>query len=81
MTNAVDLLDKHWAKAVGKPMDEVTKHHLYYSIEAIQEAQKEAYNEAIRDAAKNASTKSIGYLQGKSVLSIDRQSILTLLKP
>ena len=50
MTSAVDLLDKHWAEFVGKPMDEVTKHHLYYCIEAIQEAQKEAYNEAIKEA-------------------------------
>lgn len=52
MTSAVDLLDKHWAEFVGKPMDEVTKHHLYYCIEAIQEAQKEAYNEAITSASK-----------------------------
>lgn len=81
MTNAVNLLDKHWTEIIGKPMDEVTKHHLYYCIEAIQEAQKEAYNEAIRDAAKNASMESIGYLQGSSVMSVDRQSILTLLKP
>ena len=56
-------------------------HNREENLKTIEIIQKEAYNEAIRDAAKNASTKSIGYLQGKSVLSIDRQSILTLLKP
>ena len=86
MTSAVDLLDKHWAEFVGKPMDEVTKHHLYYCIEAIQEAQKEAYNEAINDVAKNVKMTYRMPVYGEDQAcmypyEVDKNSIINLLKP
>lgn len=38
MEKATKLFEKHWIKATGKPLDETTKHHMKYAIEAIDEA-------------------------------------------
>lgn len=38
MEKATRILEKHWTKATGKPLDETTKHHMKYAIEAINEA-------------------------------------------
>lgn len=35
---ATEILAKHWTKATGKPLDDTTKHHLQYAIDAINEA-------------------------------------------
>lgn len=38
MEKATEIFEKHWTKATGKPLDETTKHHMKYAIEAINEA-------------------------------------------
>ena len=38
MEKATEIFEKHWNKATGKPLDETTKHHMKYAIEAINEA-------------------------------------------
>lgn len=38
MEKATEIFEKHWFKATGKPIDETTKHHMKYAIEAINEA-------------------------------------------
>lgn len=39
MTNeAKELFEKHWTKATGKPIDEMTIQHMSYAIDAIDEA-------------------------------------------
>lgn len=38
MEQATKIFEKHWVKATGKPLDEATKHHMKYAIEAINEA-------------------------------------------
>lgn len=38
MGKAEDIFEKHWIKATGKPLDEATKHHLQYAIDAVEEA-------------------------------------------
>lgn len=38
MKKATEIFEKHWTKATGKPLDETTKHHMKYAIEAINEA-------------------------------------------
>lgn len=38
MSKAKELLAKHWTKATGKPLDDLTATHLQYSIDAINEA-------------------------------------------
>lgn len=35
---ATKIFEKHWTKATGNPLDETTKHHMKYAIEAINEA-------------------------------------------
>lgn len=35
---AIEIFEKHWTKATGKPLDETTKNHMKYAIEAINEA-------------------------------------------
>lgn len=34
---AEEILAKHWTKATSKPLDEATKNHLNYAIEAVAE--------------------------------------------
>jgi hypothetical protein len=38
MEKATEIFEKHWVKSTGKPLDEITKHHMKYAIEAINEA-------------------------------------------
>ena len=38
MEKATKIFEKHWTKATGKTLDETTKHHMKYAIEAINEA-------------------------------------------
>lgn len=38
MEKATEIFEKHWTKATGKKLDETTKHHMKYAIEAINEA-------------------------------------------
>jgi len=38
MKQATEIFEKHWVKATGKPLDETTKHHMKYAIEAVDEA-------------------------------------------
>lgn len=38
MKEATDIFKKHWVKATGKPLDEATKSHMKYAIEAVDEA-------------------------------------------
>lgn len=38
MKTAIEIFEKHWIKATGKPLDDMTKHHMGYAIDAIQEA-------------------------------------------
>lgn len=38
MDKATKIFEKHWVKATGKPLDEATKAHMSYAIEAIDEA-------------------------------------------
>ena len=38
MNQAEVIFEKHWVKATGKPLDEATKHHMQYAIEAVNEA-------------------------------------------
>lgn len=40
MEKATEIFEKHWFKATGKPLDETTKSHMKYAIEAIDEALK-----------------------------------------
>lgn len=35
---AEEIFEKHWTNATGKPLDDVTKHHMKYAIDAINEA-------------------------------------------
>ncbi len=37
---ALTLFEKHWKNATGKDLDETTKHHMQYCIDAIEEALK-----------------------------------------
>lgn len=37
LQKATEIFAKHWAKRTDLPLDEVTKHHMKYCIEAIQE--------------------------------------------
>lgn len=34
------IFEKHWVKSTDKPLDEMTKHHMKYAIEAVEEALK-----------------------------------------
>lgn len=38
MKQATEIFEKHWTKRTGKPLDEATKQHMAYCIEAINEA-------------------------------------------
>lgn len=38
MDKALEIFEKHWTKSTGKPLDEMTKNHMKYAIEAIHEA-------------------------------------------
>jgi hypothetical protein len=38
MSKATELFEKHWKKATNKPLDESTKKHMQYAIDAISEA-------------------------------------------
>ena len=38
MKTATEIFEKHWTKTTGKPLDETTKQHMKYAIEAIHEA-------------------------------------------
>lgn len=38
MEKATEIFEKHWTKATGKPLDETTKQHMHYAIEAVNEA-------------------------------------------
>lgn len=38
MEKATEIFEKHWTKKRGKPLDEITKHHMKYAIQAINEA-------------------------------------------
>ncbi len=40
MKQATEIFEKHWVKATGKPLDETTKQHMKYDIEAVDEALK-----------------------------------------
>ncbi len=35
---AIAIFEKHWIIATKKPLDEATKHHMKYAIEAVNEA-------------------------------------------
>lgn len=38
MTQATEIFEKHWLKTTGKPLDEATKQHMNYVLDAINEA-------------------------------------------
>ena len=38
MKQATDIFEKHWVKSTGQPCHEMTKYHMKYCIEAIDEA-------------------------------------------
>lgn len=38
MKKATKIFEKHWVKATSKPLDETTKKHMKYCIDAINEA-------------------------------------------
>lgn len=38
IAKATEIFEKHWTRATGKPLDEITRHHMKYAIEAIDEA-------------------------------------------
>lgn len=38
MTKAEEIFEKHWKLTTGKELDETTKHHMQYCIDAIDEA-------------------------------------------
>lgn len=50
--NATEIFEKHWTKATGKPLDEMTKHHMKYAIDAINEAM-ELYAQQGRESDYN----------------------------
>ena len=37
---AEQIFEKHWVKSTGKSLDETTKNHMQYAIDAINEALK-----------------------------------------
>jgi len=61
MEKATEIFEKHWIKATGKPLDETTKHHMKYAIEAI--------NEALRLGAVSGKYKPKKVNNGKSKLN------------
>lgn len=38
MNKATEIFEKHWFNTTSKPLDETTKHHMQYAIEAVHEA-------------------------------------------
>lgn len=78
MTAPEKLFEKHWILATGKPLDDMTKYRMQYCIDAIKEAQKEAYNEAIKDAAMESTIRFVPFSDN---IEVSEESILKLLKP
>ena len=38
---ATEIFEKHWTKSTGKPLDETTKAHMKYFLDAMEEYAKE----------------------------------------
>ena len=83
MRKAEDIFEKHWTLATGKSIDDTTLSHMKYCVNAIEEAQKEAYNEVIMDARANRPIKDDSWcISGsRNLYYVSSESILALLKP
>lgn len=69
MDKAIEIFEKYWIKATGKPLDETIKHHMRYCIAAMQEyadqetGEKDREIERLRLIIKNFNYALLGFVK------------------